>query len=233
MDNKPQKQKTANHDGHRDRMKERYIKELSFDSFEEHQVLEMLLFYAVPRRDTNDLAHRMIDEFGSLAGLFDADPLDVAKRCGVSRSTAVLVTMLPDLMKRYLLSKNGEKPVLGSVEQAGEHAASLFYGKDNENFYAICVNAQNKVIQQVKINEGTVCEVAVYPQKVAEAALRFKARSVILAHNHPGGSLTPSQEDIELTRSVEAALKAIGVKLNDHIIAAGGSFISLKREHYI
>ena len=214
-------------------MRLRYIKEMGFDSFEDHQVLEMLLFHAVPRRDTNALAHTLIDTYGSLAGVLDADPLEISKVKGMTKNAAVLVTMLPDLMKRYQLSKYTEKPVLGSVEEAGEYAKTLLVGKDNENFFAICVNAQNKVIHDVKINEGTVCEVAVYPQKVAEAALRFKARSVILTHNHPGGSLTPSQEDIELTRSIEAALRAVGVKLNDHIIAAGEHFVSLKREHYI
>ncbi|HOU09469.1 MAG TPA: DNA repair protein RadC [Clostridiales bacterium] len=221
------------HEYHRERMRLRYIEEMGFDSFEDHQVLEMLLFHAVPRRDTNALAHALIGKYGSLAGVFEADPLEMAKVKGMTKNAAVLVTMLPDLMKRYQLSKYADKPVLGSVEEAGEYVKAQLCGKDNENFFAICVNAQNKVINAVKINEGTVCEVAVYPQKVAEAALRFKARSIILAHNHPGGSLTPSQEDIELTRSIEAALRAVGVKLNDHIISAGDQFVSLKRERYI
>lgn len=233
--NKPKKSQTApaDHEGHRERMRQRYIDEQGFDSYEDHQVLEMLLFHAIPRRDTNALAHTLIIKYKTLAGVFEADPLDMMTVKGMTQNAAVLVTMVPDLMKRYRLSKYGKKPVLGSVEEAGEYAKTQLVGKDNENFFAICVNAQNEVINAVKINEGTVCEVAVYPQKVAEAALRFKARSVILAHNHPGGSLTPSQEDIELTRSIEAALRTIGVKLNDHIIAAGDNFVSLKREHYI
>ena len=189
------------HEGHRKRVKARYLSE-GLDAFEDHQVLELLLFYCIPMKDTNELAHRMIREFGSLAYLFEADAKEITKRCGVSENTAVLISLIPSLARRYFTGKWGDKPVLSSSSKAGEYAVSLFAGRIYEAFFVICLDAQNRVNYAAMVNEGTLNEVPVYPRLIVETVLRHQANSVILAHNHPGGGLNPSQEDIEVTRKI-------------------------------
>jgi len=215
------------HGGHRKRVKDRFISE-GLDAFEDHQVLELLLFYCIPRRDTNELAHRMIDEFGSLAGLFEAEPKDIQKRCGVSENTAILVSLIPPVARRYFTAKWGEKPKLTSSSKAGEYAISLFAGRTYEAFQVICLDSQNRVNYAALVQEGTLTEAPVYPRLVVEAVLRHKANSVILAHNHPGGSMQPSRADIEVTGRISKALEAISVKVVDHIIVAGDKYFSFK-----
>lgn len=213
------------HEGHRQRVKSRYLNE-GLDAFEDYQVLELLLFYSVPMRDTNELAHKMINEFGSLAGLFEADPKDVCRRCGVSENTAILLSLIPSLARRYFKGKWGDKPVLNSSTKAGEYAVSLFTGRTYEVFYVICLDAQNRVNYAAMVHEGTINEAPVYPRLIVETALRHQANSVILAHNHPGGSLQPSRADIEVTKKIITALSAISITVVDHIITAGDKYFS-------
>ena len=176
------------HAGHRQRVRQRFLSE-GLDAFEDHQVLELLLFYAIPRMDTNDLAHRMIKEFGSLAGLFEADAKDIARRCKVSENTAVLVSLIPSLSRRYFLGKWGDKPIINSSSKAGEYAISLLVGHIS-CFLCYLLDTQNRVNYADMVHEGTINEAAIYPRLIVETALRHQASSVILAHNHPGGSQT-------------------------------------------
>ncbi|MGI6225473.1 MAG: RadC family protein [Peptococcales bacterium] len=213
------------HKGHRKRVKERYLQE-GLDSFADHQVLEMLLFYAIPMKDTNELAHRMIKEFGSLALLFEASPEEIAKRCKVTENIAILVSLIPSLSRRYFRGKWGEKPVLNSSQKAGEYALTLFTGRTYEVFYIICLDTQNRVIHAALVHEGTINEAPVYPRLIVETALRHQAHSVILAHNHPGGSLNPSRADIDVTHKIKTALSPIDIKVIDHILVAGDKYMS-------
>jgi DNA repair protein RadC len=220
------------HQGHRQRVKTRYLSE-GIDAFEDHQVLEMLLFFSIPMKDTNELAHKMIQEFGSLAGLFEADPKDISKRCGVSENTAILVSLIPSLARRYFKGKWGDKPILNSSSKAGEYAASLFTGRTYEAFFVICLDAQNRVNYAALVHEGTINEAPVYPRLIVEAVLRHQANSVILAHNHPGGSLSPSQADIEVTKKMAITLESISIKVVDHIIVAGDKYMSFAEKGLI
>ena len=220
------------HNGHRHRVKARYLME-GMDAFEDHQVLEMLLFFSIPMKDTNELAHKMIHEFGSLAGLFEADPKDISKRCGVSENTAILVSLIPSLARRYFKGKWGEKPVLNSSPKAGEYAVSLFTGRTYEAFFLICLDSQNRVNYAALVHEGTINEAPVYPRLVVETALRHQANSVILAHNHPGGSMQPSNADIEVTKRITTALDAISIKVVDHMIVAGDKYFSFAEKGLI
>lgn len=213
------------HAGHRQRVKGRYLAE-GLDTFEDHQVLELLLFYCIPMKDTNELAHKMISEFGSLAGAFEADPKDICKRCRVSENTAILISLIPSLTRRYFKGKWGDKPVLNSSTKAGEYAVSLFVGRTYEVFYVICLDTQNRVNYAVRVHEGTINETPVYPRIIVETVLRHQANSVILAHNHPGGSLRPSDADLQITKKITAALEAISVHVVDHIIVAGDRYFS-------
>lgn len=213
------------HEGHRRRVKNRYLAE-GLDSFEDHQVLELLLFYCIPMKDTNELAHKLLSEFGSLAGIFEADHKDICKRGKVSENTAILLSLIPSLTRRYFKGKWGQKPLLNSSSKAGEYAVSLFAGRTYEVFYVICLDSQNRVNYAVPVHEGTINETPVYPRIIVEAVLRHQANSVILAHNHPGGSLKPSDADVQITKKIAAALEAISVHVVDHIIVAGDRYFS-------
>ena len=220
------------HEGHRQRVKSRYLSE-GLDAFEDHQVLEMLLFFCIPMKDTNELAHKMIHEFGSLAGLFEADPKDICKRCKVSENTAILVSLIPSLARRYFKGKWGDKPVLNNSVKAGEYAISLFAGRIYENFFVICLDSQNRVNYSALVHEGTINEAAVYPRLIVETVLRHQANSIILAHNHPGGSLEPSSADIDVTKKIVTAIEAISSKVMDHIIVAGDKYYSFAEKGLI
>jgi DNA repair protein RadC len=213
------------HTGHREKLRQRFINE-GLNSFEDHQVLELLLFYTIPRRDTNELAHRLIDKFGTLANLLDASPEIIEKEGKVNRNTAVFLAMIPQLARRYILQKQGKKPVLDSSCKAGKYVTSLFIGKNYEAFYVCCLNSQNRLNYAALVHEGTINEAPVYPRLIVETALRYQASSVILAHNHPGGSLRPSTADIEVTRRICDALNTISITVIDHLIAAGDEYFS-------
>lgn len=219
------------HQGHRQRLKARVINE-GIDSFEDHQILELLLFYAIPMKDTNALAHRLIGHYGSLAGVFDADPRDLCAVAGVTENTALLLSLIPALARRYQQGKLAPRAVLGSTTAAGEYAQTLFTGRLNEAFYVICLDSQNKVNQATLLHEGTINEAPVYPRLIVETALRHQAASIILAHNHPGGSLTPSQADLDVTGKIKRATEAIAILVVDHIIVAGDSYYSFA-EHRV
>ncbi|HHT66377.1 MAG: RadC family protein [Caldicoprobacterales bacterium] len=213
------------HEGHRERMKNRFLSE-NLDHFNQHQVLELLLFYTIPRRDTNPLAHDLIQRYGSLTGVLEAGFDDLIKVDGVSRNTALFLTLIPHLCRRYLKDKQGDKPQLNSSSKAGNYAKSLFYGRPYEAFYVICLDAQNKVNHAALVHEGTIDSAPVYPRVIVEAALRHKAAAMILAHNHPGGSLQPSAADLDATRKICSACDAISIRVVDHIIVAGEQYFS-------
>ncbi len=217
------------HTGHRERVRERFMEE-GLDAFKDHEALELLLYYCVKQKDTNELAHRMLKEYGTLHDLLEAHPRDIARRCRVSINTATLISLCVPLARRYMNRKWGERPVINSSTKAGEYALSLFAGRVYEAFFAICLDSQNKVNHAALVHEGTINEAPVYPRIIVETALRHKASSVILAHNHPGGSLKPSAADIEVTRKIYAALLPISIRVVDHIITAGERYISFAEQ---
>ncbi|MDR1702724.1 MAG: DNA repair protein RadC [Sporomusaceae bacterium] len=206
-------------------MKKRFLAD-GLEGFADHEVLEMLLFYAVAQRNTNVLAHRMINEFGSLANLFAANAADIAQRCGVSEHVAILVALVAPLSGRYHKIGFGKKPLLNSSAKAGRFAATLFAGRKYECFYVLCLDVKSKLNHAVLVHEGTLDEVPVYPRLIVEAALTHKAATVIVAHNHPGGTLMPSENDKEITRKIKGALEAIAIHFADHIIVAGEKYYS-------
>ncbi|MBU4542170.1 MAG: DNA repair protein RadC [Firmicutes bacterium] len=213
------------HKGHRQRVKTRVIKE-GIDSFEDHQILELLLFYCIPMKDTNELAHALIGHYGSLSGVFDADPRDLCSQAGVTENTALLLSLMPALARRYQQGKFKQKAVLSSTTAAGEYTMALFTGRLNEAFYVICLDSQNQVNQATLLHEGTINEAPVYPRLIVETALRHQAASIILAHNHPGGSRQPSAADVAVTKKIKAATEAIAITVVDHIIVAGEGYYS-------
>ena len=221
------------HEGHRQRLKERFVNEEGLDYFDKHQVLELLLFYSIPYKDTNPIAHELLSKYGSLHGVFEADINDLEKTAGVGKNTAVLLSMIASLSRVYLKDKSLEKECLNSSIKSGDYFKSLFTGRYYEAFYVVCLDSQNKINKTILLQEGTINEAPVYPRLVVENALRYRADSVILAHNHPGGSLKPSRADIDTTSRIKEALQPIGIKVRDHIIVANQEYYSFADEGLI
>ncbi|MEI6132377.1 MAG: DNA repair protein RadC [Bacillota bacterium] len=214
------------HKNRRERVRKRFLEE-GLDNFEDHEVLELLLYYSIPMRDTNGLSHKLIAHFGSLAGVLEASQHELINEYKLSEVTTTLISLVAPLSRRYLKDRWGRKIHLQNSDVAGQYVASLFTGKVDECFYVVCLDAGNKVINSKMIQQGTVSETQVHPRKVAEEVLKHKATSVIIAHNHPGGTLSPSNSDKEATKRVKDALKVLMVKLTDHIIVAGTNFYSM------
>lgn len=220
------------HEGHRQRVRNRYLKE-GGSAFENHQLLELILFSCIPMKDTNELAHNLLREFGSLSMLLEADPRDIMRRCKITEKVAVFLSAQYELMKRCYNEKWEEKPVLDSSPLVGEYTISLLKYTKYERFYVICLDSQNRLINSVMIAEGTVDEATVYIRKVVEAVLQHQASSVILAHNHPGGSLDPTEEDVATTNRIVMALNLIEVTVMDHIIVADNLYFSFAENEMI
>lgn len=220
------------HEGHRKRVKKRYTKD-GLDCFEDHQVLEFLLYYCYPRIDTNEIAHKMIKKYGSLYHLFDSSPLDIMKNCGVTENVAILVSLVPNLARRYLQSRWKEKTILDNTGSLGQYAISLFIAKKYECFYLILLNTQYGVITTELVHEGSVDSVPIYPRNIVEVCLRYNASFAIFAHNHPSGDITPSAEDLQITRELTKSLMLIDVEVLDHVIVGGEAFFSFSKSELL
>jgi len=220
------------HQGHRARVRERYKKE-GLENFQPYEVLELLLFYAYPRQDTKAIAKKMLREFGSLHHLFEADIPTLTQRLNCSENIATLLTLIPALTNRYLRDKTDKKTILKNAKAAGKYALSLFAGYTTEHFYVISLDAQNRVNNATETSEGTINESAVYPREVIAAAIQDNATAVILAHNHPGGTLKPSRADLEITRQLVHLFNNLNIPVLDHIIVAGDTYYSFaeRRQH--
>jgi len=220
------------HSGHRQRMKERFLHE-GIDKFSDYQVLELLLFFGVPYKDTNGLAHTLLDRYGTLSGVLNADYYELKEIKEMGAHASLLVSLIPALAQRYSRDRWRGKPQIANTNDAGMYSASLFVNEVYEAFYMICLDSQNRVVMPVRMSKGTINEAMIYPRLIVENALRHKAAMVILAHNHPGGSTDPSSADIEITKKLAAALAVITVGVMDHIIVAGENFLSFADKRLI
>ena len=222
-------EKESIHAGHRERIRQRFG-EQGLSGFAEHEVLELLLTFAISRKDVNPLAHELIAQFGSLAAVLEADKSELMRVKGVGENTAALITLLPDLFGYYQRSAMGERPRVSNHQEAKAYCQSLFFGAHEEMVYVICLDQSGRVIHPALLRRGTVNEVNIYPREVVEMVIRYRAHSVLLTHNHPSGSPKPSQADIDVTMRISRALAPIGVSLVDHLILSGEEVCSMLRE---
>lgn len=214
------------HDGHRDRVREKFISK-GLSSFRDHEVLELLLFYAVPRKDTNEIAHRLINQFGSISGVMDA-PLDVLTGLGLSRNAAVYLKLFPEICSLYYQDKyNSKDDRIITEDNIGDYVLHFFIGADSEKVALILLNSQGKRLYGSIISEGSVSSSDVDIRKIATLAMKYHASGAIIAHNHPSGVAIPSNEDIQVTIALKRALKTVGVNLLDHIIVAEMDYLSM------
>lgn len=205
------------HEGHRERLKKRFKNE-GLSSFTDVQSLELLLFYALPRVDTNPLAHRLLERFGSLKGLFEADVADIAAVEGIGENSALLIRLLPEITRKFWISDAQSTRRIATVEQAVRFIRPILFGKPVEHVYIFCLDSHCRIKHYNCISEGTVGDVTIYLRRVAECAMRLNASRILIAHNHPGGRPHPSDADIRSTRAIEDALAPLGIDLMDHLI---------------
>lgn len=214
------------HDGHRQRLKTEFLARP--DSFPDHKLLELLLFYANPRSDTNPLAHELMDHFGSLAGVLDATPEELQKVKGVGEHAAVLFKAVKEFSGRYLTVRTQMDDIARNARDYYALLRPYFFGARNEMLCLLCLDGKHKVLGIRRLGEGNVNAVSITTRLIAEAALSLNASAVVLAHNHVSGIALPSDEDVATTNSLAPILSTLGIDLTDHLIFVDDDMVSLR-----
>ena len=220
------------HDGHREKMRHRFLQG-GLESFADHEALELLLYYAIPRRDTNPIAHTLMERYGSLAAVLDAPVEDLQKAEGIGESTAVLLKLVPQLYRKARLAEAERETVLNSSERAGTYLLERFAGEKHEVVYALFLDRKGKLLACRRLGEGGIASAGLDIRRLLEQALLTSASAVILSHNHPSGVALPSADDYMATDRAKSALGSIGVQLADHIIVADQDFVSMADSGYL
>lgn len=220
------------HADHRERMKQRFIAE-GLEHFDYHNILELLLFFAIPRKDTNPIAHELIQKFGSFSAVFSADVQQLQSIKGMTRGAAILIKMIPEVYRKYAEDSLNRINILNTSELVGDFLLTKFIGRPLETVGLICLNNSCKMLKFEWISEGSFSSAPVNIRKIAETAFSCNAVSVILAHNHPNGGLKPSHKDIRTTETIKAVLKKLDIDLLDHFIVAEGRWSSMMEEGYL
>lgn len=220
------------HDGHRKRLKERFLQQ-GMDSFTKYQALELMLFYCIPRQDTNEVAHHLIDRFGSFSQTLDADIEELCTVKGIGLNAATFLKLLSAAARYYEDDKSHllAEPLL-TTEACGARLRPKFVGRLNETVFILCIDAKGKELCCRMVGEGGINSAGVPVRRIVEIALAAKATAVILAHNHPSGIALPSSEDISTTQRVAVALDSVDVVLADHLVFADGDFTSMVQSGY-
>lgn len=214
------------HKGHRERLKKRFLDQ-GLDNFTDIQALELLLFFAVPRQDTNPMAHALLQHFGSLSQVLEASPEELQKVPGIGANAALLLNLVTQFARFYQVDSAQRVKCLTSLDACGEYLLPYFFGRNKETVFLLCLDAKCKVLCCKEVGEGSVNSASVSIRKIVETALAANATTVILAHNHPSGVALPSDEDVQTTRRAAAALQAVEVNLVDHIVVADGDYVSM------
>lgn len=218
------------HDGHRERLRNRFLNN-GLDSLEDHEALELLLFYSISRRDTNPIAHALMKKFGSFSAVLSAPAEELETVEGVGPGTVTLFRLLPQIMRRAAL--DNRDIVLDTTERAGRHLIACFDGETNEVVYQLCLNRKGKLLCRKRLGEGGLDAAMLDVREIVRNAINHSASTVILSHNHPGGIAIPSQEDYTATDRVCTALETVGVWLRDHIVVAGKDYVSMRDSGYL
>lgn len=218
------------HKGHRERVKEKFLK-TGFQGFPTHEILEMLLFYGIPQRDTNEIAHVLLNDFGSLSGVLNADYNDLLKVKGMTRNAAVFLKMLPELFQRYV-NDNDNVRYLNSHRDISDYFVQMYFGVRNEVLKLCMLDNSMAVKNCIDIAEGEIDAVDIDLRKIVEATFRANSNYVILAHNHPNGTAEPSQRDIEVTRAIYNTLTPLNILLMDHVVIGNNKMVSMRSSGY-
>ena len=219
------------HTGHRQRLKDRFRQE-GLDNFDELYVLELLLYYCIPRVDTNPIAHRLLDHISSLTGVLDAPAEELEKVEGVGKNVSTFLSLITQVGRFYQVKRSEPGEILRTIEQCGNYMVPYFFGRERETVFMLCLDAKCKVLCCKKVGEGSVNSANIPIRRVVEMALGANATTVVLAHNHPSGLAIPSADDIQTTHRVAAALEAVEITLADHIVVSRDDFVSIVQSQY-
>ena len=215
------------HSGHRERLKARFS-ETGLRGFSPHEVLELLLFFAIPRQDTNPIAHRLLEKFGSISGVFDASEPSLKEVEGIGDNAACLLKLIPEVARLYEESKNSIGLILTQTETIAQYIIPKFIGKNNEHILVICLDQKGKLLSSKFLSEGSIDRVSVNIREIAKYALEMQASNIILAHNHTHGLALPSNADIMATEALVKALLPLSVSVYDHYIVAQDDCVSMR-----
>lgn len=215
------------HDGHRDRLRDEFLNLGENQSMHDHKLLEMLLFYAIPRKDTNPIAHELLNTFGSFSGVFDADVDALASVKGMTKNAAVLIKTVLPVARMYIESKSNITNCVKTFDDIGKYFMSKYIGIKSETVSILCLKGQGEIRGFEIIADGDLDSAGLSIRTIIEKVIKTSATAVALAHNHPSGIALPSVQDIEVTKMVADALSAIPVSLVDHIIIADNDYISM------
>ena len=222
--------KKSIHAGHRERLRERYDRS-GMDDYADHEILELLLTYAIPRGDVNTQAHTLIQRFGSVAGALDALPEELCEVEGIGPNAARFLTMLPDVFRRYSLCKVAPSESMDTLAKIGEYLMALYTGVTFERVYLLLFDNAMRLIGCVHLTDGSVNCSSITIRRIAELALFKHASGVVLAHNHPRGLAIPSGSDHQVTQTVESALEPLGVPLLEHIIVTENRYAPIVKQY--
>lgn len=218
--------------GHRQRVKERFRQE-GLEHFHEMHVLELLLFYCIPRKDTKDIARALINRFGSLSQVLEASIEELEQVEGVGHNVSTFLKLVTEVDRFYWNNRAARTVVLDTLKKYGEYLVGKFLGQRNEMVYLLCLDARRRVLCCKKLSEGDVNSASFSVRRVVETALSVTASSVVLAHNHTSGLALPSAEDIQTTLQLAQALSTVDIPLSDHVIVADREYYSLAQHgHY-
>lgn len=220
------------HEKHRERLKEKFL-EFGLDGLEDHELVELLLFYAVPRQNTNEIAHRLINEYGRISDILEADTENLMKIKGISKHSAVLFKLILASVNKYMNEQNDIANAMLTPQNIDKYIKNLFYGHTNEVAYALLLDKECVVKKVKKLSTGTVNAAPIYPREVVKLAVNERYPYILLAHNHPNGNAMPSQNDLKITKTIELALNFVEVRLVDHVIVSGEKVISLAKNYKI
>lgn len=219
------------HKGHRERLKSRFLQQ-GLGDFTDIQALELLLFYANPRGDTNPTAHALLERFGSLSQVLEAPVEELKKVSGIGDHGAVLLKLVVGMGRFYQVDCAQRVQCLTTLDACGAYLVPYFFGRTQETVFLLCLDAKCKVLCCREVGQGSVNSASISVRNIVETALNARATTVVLAHNHPSGVALPSSEDVQTTRRVAAALAAVEVHLADHMVVADGDYVSMVQSGY-
>lgn len=218
------------HAGHRARLKTQFL-ENQLDSMTDIQKLELLLFFAIPQKDTNPIAHNLLDAFGSIKEVFDADFSQLINVDGVKENSALLINLVKSFTK-YCYKPN----YLGKVDStkaAMDYASKLLYGASTEEFYLLCLTFRGDIIKYYSIGKGTIDKINIEIRTLTQIAIENKVNRIMICHNHPHGKAEMSDEDLSFTYSVMCSCLLNSIDLVDHVIIGTDGALSLSEGHVI
>jgi DNA repair protein RadC len=213
--------------GHRSRLRERF-RRARLVGFHDYEVLELLLTFAIPRRDVKPYARALLKRFGSLRGVFDAGPEDLQSVENIGPSAATLICLLKEAANLYLKLQVQGRPILSSTQAVLDYCRHSLSGEREEKFLGIFLTAQNEILAIEILAEGTVDRAAVHPRRVLELALKHNAVGVVFVHNHPDGPPSPSPQDRRLTDILTRAARAADITVHDHLIVGRDGHFSFR-----